>query len=51
MGGNGATWDDLSMVEFITRKRIFMKGAQDFLALFEQKNGKKILSNGSMEQH
>ena len=31
-------WEDISMQELFMGKRNSMKGAQDFLALFEKKN-------------
>ena len=54
----GEEWDmiaDLSMEEFVTGKKISMKGAQDFLALFKKKQWKnkyeKFVSTESEEQY
>ena len=37
----GICWGVLSIEEFVMEKKIFMKGAQDFLALFKKKTMKK----------
>ena len=52
--GDGVAWEDLSMEEFAMGKRISMKGAQNFLALFKKKQLKinmKSFSTQSKEQH
>ena len=38
----GATWEDLPWKNFSWGKRLSMKGAQHFLALFKKKNNEKI---------
>ena len=50
----GASWEDLSMEEFVMGEENFNEGAQDFLALFKkQRKNKyeKVFSTESKEQH
>ena len=42
--GGGVTWEDISMEKLLMGKRISMKGAQDFLELFEKTRKKNMKS-------